>query len=323
MATTMENRAAVMEQLAVELERRYVFEEKGRALAAVLRNPPEELAGAAWGRELAEALTRVLREQTADKHLQVFYTADGGIPGSNLSEEEHRRLSAAQNGHIARVERKPGNVGYLDLLGFDRPQNSGEKAVAAMNLLADCSALIVDLTRCRGGSPEMVALFTSYLLDRPTHLNSLWWKEGDVTRPYWSLPYVPGRRFGGQRPLYVLTSSRTASAGEEFAYNLKNLKRAVLVGETTAGAANPGGIFPLPGGYEVFISLGRAVSPITGTNWEGVGVEPDLAVPKEEALSTAYRAALEQVTAGLEGAEGAADRALLAEARRAMADLQA
>src|SRR2546430_14725712 len=101
-----------------------------------------------------------------------------------------------------------------------------------MNFLANVNAIIFDLRENGGGDPKMVAFLSTYLFDEPTHLNDLWERKGDVTHQYWTLPYVPGKLLGG-KPVYVLTSSDTFSGGEEFCYNLKNLKRATLIGEKT------------------------------------------------------------------------------------------
>jgi hypothetical protein len=141
----------------------------------------------------------------------------------------------------------------------------------------------------------MIQLLTTYLVDHRTHLNSFYVRASDSTRQFWTLPYTPGPSMA-DIPVYVLTSSRTFSAAEEFTYNLKNLERATIVGETTGGGAHPvdGHYFAFPE-YHVTMSLpfGRAVNPITGTNWEGTGIDPHLACTKAEAKNTAYFHALE------------------------------
>jgi C-terminal processing protease CtpA/Prc len=148
----------------------------------------------------------------------------------------------------------------------------------------------------------MVALLTTYLFDQDqeiVHLNSLYWRQGNKTQQFWTLPYVPGSRFGSKKPVYVLTSNRTFSGAEEFTYNLKQLKRATIIGETTGGGANPGDWFSLTPHFAVFIPTGRAINPISQDNWEGVGVAPDIAVPREEAFDVALVAALKVVSAEL------------------------
>ncbi len=197
------------------------------------------------------------------------------------------------------MERLPGNVGYLDIREFYNSSWGGDTAVAAMIFLANTNVLIVDLCKCRGGDPDMVTLISSYLFgEERVHLNSLYWREEDVTQQYWTLPYIPGKRFG-DKPVYVLTSQDTFSGGEEFAYNLKTRHRAILVGETTAGGAHPGSTYRLHAHFEVFIPVGRAINPITGTNWEGGGVTPDISVPQEQAFKVAYNMALKSIIASL------------------------
>jgi C-terminal processing protease CtpA/Prc len=186
----------------------------------------------------------------------------------------------------------PGNIGYVDLRGFSDPKGGAETVQAAMTFLANTDALIFDLRQNGGGDPEMVALISSYLFgDKPVHLNSLYWRKGDRTEDFYTKPNLANKKFA-DKDIYVLTSSRTFSGAEEFSYNLKNLKRATIVGETTGGGANPGGMFRLNEHFGVFIPTGRAVSPITKTNWEGTGVEPDIKAPKEQALKIAYLMAL-------------------------------
>ena len=113
------------------------------------------------------------------------------------------------------------------------------------------------------------------------------------------LPYVPGTAVRRQEPVYVLTSSRTFSGGEEFAYNLKNLKRATLIGETTGGGAHPGDGVNVQRPLRIGVPFGRAINPITKTNWEGTGVEPDVKVPAAKALATAHLMALEKRAASV------------------------
>jgi len=142
----------------------------------------------------------------------------------------------------------------------------------------------------------MVALISSYLFDNaPVHLNDLYFRTDNTTRQWWTLPYVPGKRYGASKPVYVLTSNRTFSGAEEFTYNLKNLKRSTTIGETTGGGANPGGGRRITEHFGVFVPTGRAISPITKTNWEGTGVKPDIEAPAPKALKIAHLAAMKKV----------------------------
>jgi C-terminal processing protease CtpA/Prc len=201
------------------------------------------------------------------------------------------------------VERLDGNIGYVRLDGFMSPAESAGKLAAAMTFVADTDALIFDLRENGGGDPAMVALICSYLFgDKPVHLNDLYWRKGNRTEEFWTKASVPGRKFV-DKDVYVLTSNRTFSGAEEFSYNLKNLKRATIVGETTGGGAHPGEMVRLSDHFGAFVPTGRAISPITKTNWEGTGVEPDVKVQKELALQTAYLMALKKAAANAKDEE--------------------
>jgi C-terminal processing protease CtpA/Prc len=143
----------------------------------------------------------------------------------------------------------------------------------------------------------MVQLICSYFFDgEPVHLNDLYYRPSDSTHQYWTLPHVPGKRYVG-KDVYILTSSRTFSGAEEFSYNMKNLKRATIVGETTGGGAHPGGSVKLNDHFSVFLPVGRAINPITKTNWEGTGVSPHISCPSDQALKVAQIEAMKKVIA--------------------------
>ena len=259
---------------------------------------------------LTGLVTTHLRELTGDKHLGL--RLGGGPPPGREPEpgpadmepkgHEARRLAMRQMGRldnfgIRRVERLDGNVGYLDVRRVAVPANAGPAIAAAMELVAGTYALILDLRRNGGGSPEGVLLWCSYLLEeKPTHLNDIYHADTGETRQFWALPYVPGTRYV-DRPVYVLTSSRTFSGGEEFCYNLQALGRAELIGETTGGGAHPTRGFPISPAVHIGVPFARSINPITGTNWQGTGVIPDVTVPEAEAYDVAYGKALRHVLA--------------------------
>lgn len=254
------------------------------------------------GQQLAETLTAQLQDISQDQHLKVYFSPavlPHLEPQTDIPPEEivhQRRLSELRNFDINRVERLRGNVGYLELFSFEPPEFAGEAAAAAMQFLAHTSALIIDLRRNRGGSASMVALLTSYLLPAypSVHLTDLYWPKEERSQQSWTVPYVAGGRYLG-KPVYVLIGPDTFSAAEEFAYNLKHLKRAVIVGETTAGGANPGAGFRLHDHFWMFVPTGQAISSVTGENWEGSGVLPDFKVPKELSLKTAHLLAIRKL----------------------------
>jgi hypothetical protein len=329
--------AEVIDALIAKLRARYVFPEVAEHIATELRQQLATgmYASALTAQTFCTALTQTLHSVGHDKHLNVSYRDEAHLPANNgpggtdtVAEEAawretYREESRLHNYGFVRVERLPGNVGYLDLRSFEDPAIGGEAAVAAMNLLAHTSALIIDLRQNGGGWPEMVALLTTYLFDQEiVHLNSLCWRQGDKTQQFWTLPYAPGSRFGGKKPVYVLTSNRTFSGAEEFTYNLKQLKRATIIGETTGGGANPGDWFSLTPHFAVFIPTGRAINPISQDNWEGTGVVPDIAVPQEQAFEIALVAALKVVSEEL-GTPSTGPRAQLSsEVEEALAQIE-
>jgi C-terminal processing protease CtpA/Prc len=311
-------RADVIERVIVEMNRRYVFPDVAQQVEVALRRQQATQAfdGVTGGREFAERLTRSLQEVTHDKHVRVRWS-EAPVPVRQQAENDQptqaelaiwRVHEEKRNYGVERVERRPGNIGYIELRGFAPAGLAGPTLAAAMTLVAHTDALIVDLRRNGGGDPETVALVCSYLFDHRTHLNSLYFREGDRTEQFWTLEWVPGERYGQAKLVYVLTSSDTFSGAEEFAYNLRTQKRATLVGETTGGGANPGDLRRLSEHFEMFVPSGRAINPITNTNWEGVGVEPHVRTPAPQALATAEVLALKGL---IEGESDAAQRTAL------------
>ncbi len=170
---------------------------------------------------------------------------------------------------------------------------AAEIVIAAMSFLTNAQALIFDLRQCQGGYPDMIALVCSTLFGNdPVHLDSIYWRDEDVIQEYWTTPGVASVHFE-DKPVYVLISKVTFSGGEAFAYTLQARQRATLIGEQTGGGAHPGASYRIHPHFEAFIPIGRVINPITGANWEGCGVAPDIPVPAEQALELAYRMALD------------------------------
>lgn len=324
--------AKIVQMLSEKLKANYVFPEVAEQTCEQLQKHLDDgdYAEFTEGELFALALTEHLQSVSRDEHLWVRWYPQP-LPegkGSQLQNEERlvefRQKAKLDNYGFHKAERLPGNVGHLDIRYFVRPSwGSGDTAAAAMNFVANTDALIVDLRKCGGGNPGMVALVSTYLFDgEPLHLNSLYWRAEDFTQQYWTLPYVPGKRFGGDKPVYVLTSDFTFSAGEEFAYNLQTHQRATLVGETTAGGAHPGSPFRLHPHFEAFIPLGRAINPITNENWEGRGVTPDISVEKEQSLNVAHKLALEAIIESIGELETVPIRKLLEEAQAALDEIE-
>ncbi len=299
---TPAQRKAVVEALAQALKTQYVFPEvaetTGKALLAKAAKGSYD--GATTARAFAEALSKDLRDQGKDGHFRVRFDPEfkpreeDDKPPTKEELTELRTQAARRAFGIARVEQLPGNVGYLDVRGFGPTEFVGPAFSAALSILSGTEALILDLRQNGGGDPESVAYLVSHFFPEgdSRHLNSIYNRPRDTTRQYWTSPTV-GPRYTG--PVYVLTSARTFSGGEECAYDFQTQKRATLVGETTGGGANPGHPVALGHGFNAFIPTGRAINPVTKTNWEHVGVKPDVAVPAAEALKVAHTAILKGI----------------------------
>ena len=293
-------RTEIIDSLFKDLNESYVFPEVAKKMETDVRNRLKsgEYNQLTSAREFAKKLTDDLRSVSKDKHLGVRFS-DRVIPvrvkrsePTEAEKAEYKRMMSVNNYGFVKVEVMRGNIGYIDFRGFTNPDMGAETVAAAMNFVNNSDALIFDLRQNGGGDPAMVALICSYLFgDKPVHLNDLYWRKENRTEEFWTKPNVLGKKYN-DKEVYVLTSKRTFSGAEEFSYNLKNLKRATIVGETTGGGAHPGDGFRLGDHFEAFIPTGRAISPVTKTNWEGTGVEPDVKVPQEQALKTAYISAL-------------------------------
>ena len=246
--------------------------------------------------DLSRSLTRDLVALTSDKHLAVVVDRESpsAIAGETVSAEPRLTAARRSNFGVQRVEILPGNVGYINIRSFYRPDEAREAISAAMQVLSNADALIVDLRGDGGGSPDTVALFASYLFETPgLKLFEIASRSGDV-RPYRTeTSPLPNRN--ERRSVYVLTDARTFSAGEGLAYILQERRRAEIVGEATAGAANPGRPYRLNSDLQVTIPTGKVRSAVRGANWEGTGVMPDVAAPSNDALRVAHVRALRQL----------------------------
>jgi C-terminal processing protease CtpA/Prc len=203
---------------------------------------------------------------------------------------------------FSKVEKLDDNIGYLELRGFPPLVFAKEYADLAMKLLSTSDALIIDLRRNGGGNPDLIQYVCSYLFEKPTFINSLYYRAANQTTDFITFEKVDGKKMPDV-PLFLLTSARTFSGGEEFAYDIQTQKRGTLIGETTGGGANPGGMFPVTGTLAIFIPTGRAINPITKTNWEGVGVIPEIKCAADKALETALPLAREAALAHAQGME--------------------
>jgi len=288
------------------LEREYVFADIGLQISEHLKMKLSSgnYKGITDPFEFANVLTEDVRSINKDLHLRVNFNPQMITQQQNnitaadslAYMEEQIKAGKRANHGFQEVKILEGNIGYLNLRGFyGVDEYSGATAEAAMNFLSNTDALIIDLRQNGGGSPSMIQLITSYLFDsNPVHLNNFYYRPLEEITQTWTLPYVPGNRIP-DTDVYVLTSSRTFSAAEEFSYNLRNLERATLVGETTGGGAHPGGTRIATDRFTIWVPTGRAINPISKTNWEGTGVKPHIESKADDALDVAIVTALEKM----------------------------
>jgi len=299
-------RAEVVKGVGELMVKLYIFPDKAKEMEALLT---KKLQGGEYDKitdvqAFAQTLTEDLRSVTKDRHIHCEYGPEIvkriRARESQSADDREKWLKQAlkeerkENFGFREVKILDGNIGYLDLGGFSSFREAAETGIAAMNFLANADAVIIDLRRNGGGSPEMIQLLSSYFLKERTHLNSFETRGQDSLEQFWSFHFVPGQPMF-DKDLYILTNRRTFSAAEEFTYNMKNMKRATIVGETTGGGAHPGGLQIVNDSFVVWVPTGRAVNPITKTNWEGTGITPDVAVESDKALDKARTIALEKM----------------------------
>lgn len=302
-------RTKVIEGSLAALTKLYVFPDVAAKMSEAIKKhvAAKKYDRVTSARAFAEVLTADLRAVSRDKHVAVYFNPQG-FPdrkpdqGPSAAElEQFKDQARFWNAGVMKAERLDGNVGYLRLDEFAPAELSGSKYAAAMTLLANTDALIIDLRWNGGGHPAAVALLVSYLFEAgdDRHINDLYFRAENTTRQFWTVPEVAGTRYP-KKPVYVLTSKDTFSGAEEFAYDVQNLQRATIVGEVTGGGANPGGPEKVHANFVVNVPRGRAINPVTKTNWEGTGVKPEVVTTAAKALDTAYLAALGKVKATID-----------------------
>lgn len=327
--TDTENHIKIIRILSEKLRAYYIFPDTAEKICAGLQTHLDngDYNDLTEGEFLAYALTTHMQEICQDEHLWVKWHAqslpDAETLRTNEKWNENQQLHAKVNNYgFYRVERMAGNIGYVDIRYFHRPSWGGDIAVATMNFLTNMNAIIIDLRKCSGGYQGMISLISSYFLGRePVHLCDVYWRDDNTTNHYWTLPYVPGHTLD-DKPLYLLVSKETFSAGEGFAYDMQARKRAIIIGEKTDGGAHPGTSYRLDEHFEVFIPIGYLTHPITKQNWEGIGVTPDVQTKPEKALTVAYKMALELIIESLRNSTLEPFMALLAEAHEAYKELE-
>ena len=294
-------RQKVVEGIASDLNEFYVdgplAKQMSDAITAYLRSGAYDKI--TDGDEFAARLHKDLEDISHDRHLRVdfspFKMPPMGLPSPEDEAHFHQQMEH-DNCAFDKLEILPNNIGYIRFNGFMDASFCGPTVVAAMGFVAHTDALIFDIRNNGGGQPAMVTMIASFLFDRPTHLIDIYNRKEDTTTQNWTLSYLPGPRLTKQ-PVFVLTSKRTFSGAEEFAFDLKNQKRATIVGETTGGGAHPVAPHIVADYFMVGVPFAKSLDPVTKTNWEGTGVAPDVSVAADDALETAEKLANEKIQA--------------------------
>ncbi len=300
---TSAEKTQVIDSLAKNMKDKYVFEDIGAKISKFLEN---NLKKGLYNKitspiDFAEQLTKDIRSFNDDKHLRVTYNPKQ-IKQNALAAQDDKdaqkaieRMQRMDNYGFKEIKIMPGNIGYLKFNGFNGTEEGFKTAIGAMAFVSHCDALIFDIRDNGGGDPAMVQLLLSYLYNEgeEVHFNDFFVRKGNNTQQYWAMPYCPGTRMP-DLDVYVLTSKYTFSCAEEFAYDLKNLERGTIVGDITGGGAHPVSSYNLNENFTSIIPFGRAINPISKTNWEGTGVQPDVVISSAEALDKAYQLALEK-----------------------------
>jgi retinol-binding protein 3 len=296
-------RGRAIDALVAQVGAHYVFPEKTKQIETLLRQRQRngDYDAMTNGEQLAKTLTGDMASVVHDLHMRLEFSPEvlppqaRGPAGPSGSAEpgpffmqwiDALGKKFAPMG-VDKVELMPSNIGYLKMSGFARPELSGPKYAAAMDKLADTGAMIIDMRGNGGGSPQAVGLLVSYFVDQRTRLNDRYSRETGLTEQMWTQDALAGKRYGAQKKVTILIGPGTFSGGEDFAYTMQALKRATLVGAPTRGGAHPTATFRLDDHFLARIPNARSISPITGTNWEGVGVIPDIAATPAEALAVA------------------------------------
>ena len=291
----------VIDSVLAGFEKHYVYPDTAILMSRLVRNNLKEgkYDEIKDLKTLTSQLSDDLREVSKDLHIRItVMSPDDFSPaiGDTITYDKIAE-SARSNFGFRKVEWLPGNVGYVRLDQFADPVYAGETAVAAMNFLANCDAVIIDLRFNGGGEEKMVRLLSSYFFKEPTQINSLYFTETDSLEQSWTYSYVPGKKLI-DADLYILTSPGTGSGAEAFTYGMKHSKRATIIGETTGGAAHWVEYFDFPNlKVRVKLPIARPINPVTKTSWERVGVVPHIDIPCSKAFDTAYKEALQRLLA--------------------------
>lgn len=285
-------RTALIDRIAAVLAKSYLDADKAKTLASAIRDHATkgDYDKIVDGPGFSKRLTEDLQAAVHDLHLRVLYGSHPAVEPPPPPEAEQLKQLREMNFGFGSIERVGGNVAHVVIDAFPSVAfESGRKGIGdLMSQVADADALIIDLRTNHGGAPDTVALVASYVFDaKPVHLIDTYERETNKTTPSWTLAKVAGTRFGGKKPVYVLTSKTTFSGGEELAFVLQAQKRAKIVGETTGGGAHPTKVVSLDDWFQLAVPYAEPRGP--HGNWEGTGVKPDVPTTADAALDEALK----------------------------------
>lgn len=286
---------SLIDSITLLLNQYYVFPDVAKKIESHLKAEYAEghFSNLQNDGDIAEKIHQEMNSIAHDLHLR-FSLAGGSFSSvqnrKRVPNYSYQIVKEIQDFGFIRTGKMDNDIGYLEIRGFP-PLNTSKPTIdEAMSFIVSSKVLIIDLRRNGGGIPETIKYICSYFFEKPTHINSIYWRYLDKTVDFITLENVGGKKMA-ETPIFVLTSSFTVSGGEEFAYNIQTQKRGLLIGEVTAGGANPSDIFTIDN-FRFSIPTGRAINPITKTNWEGVGVKPDIEKESAEVLEYAHEKAL-------------------------------
>lgn len=305
---TPRQRAQAIEDIAAAFEKTYVFPDVGDAVARDLRSRRDrgEYDRIAASRELAARLSRDIDAICRDSHTEVAYFEEDQLAGeapatpaaAQQREEARRARARADNFGFAEPRRLDGNIALIRFDSFYPAADAAPFVHKLMSDAADADALIFDLRENGGGSPQLIAVLASYLYDdTPVHLYDQYDRRLGTRHAAWTDPAVPGERLGSSKPVYILTSAQTFSAAENLAYTLQKLGRAKVVGERTRGGAHGGFGRPVTSHLVPMIATRRVVHAVTKSDWDRIGVIPDVRAPAADALAAAVALAKKDIAA--------------------------
>ncbi len=295
---TPQQRSQAIADIATAFEQTYIFPEVGSAIARDLlaRRARGEYDHIEASRELAALLSKHIDDISHDKHTEVAYLEDDQLaeappadPAAVRKRAAARRARAkAANYGFAAPQRLDGNIALVRFDSFYPPAEAAPFVHALMSDLADADALVLDLRENGGGAAQLIPVLASYLFDeQPVHLYDTVDRRLGTRTQAWTAPALTGARFGGRKPVYILTSAGTISAAENLAYTLQKLGRASVVGERTAGAAHGSYGKPVSSHLVPMVASRRIIHAVTKSDWDRSGVLPDIQAPAGEALAVA------------------------------------